>query len=383
MKLKPMFVLLLAPLALAAPATKDTSALEKVTVEQLTTLLGAEQGKSDADVARDLSGLQLSERLSAGRFARLNAAAPGEKSRQALMILADSSVLLAPPDAELFAKPTPDAAALRQMLVQVVNYVNTATHQLPNFLASRDTSAFEDRPAEDEVGEGGAGTVSLSYLPLHIVGNSSAGVTYRDGHEVTDAQKQKAGKHEDTVRGLVTAGEFGPFLSTVLADAVKGKITWGRWEQGSDGTDAVFHYQVPKEKSHYVVQFCCTREDASESFARNIYSQQSAYRGEIAFNPETGAILRITAEAELTPGELVAKAAMVVEYGQVEIAGRSIILPQKSVSLLQAHTAPPRSAMHMAIYSDMPKTFLNDTVFTDYHQFRAETRILTGDAAQP
>lgn len=376
--LKPALFLLLAPLALAAP---KTPAVETVTIEQLTAWLSADEGKPDADIAKELSAAQLSERLPSARFARLSAALPGDKSRQALAILADSAALLDPPQSEILPDPTPDAATLRKMMVAIVGYVNNNLHQLPNFVATRSTNAFEDRPAEDMVGPGGAGTVSLSYQPIHFVAKSSSSVTYRERHEVVDGKT--AAKPGSQSKGLVTFGEFGPFLSTVVADAVKGKITWARWVQGTDGPEAVFHFQVPKKQSNYIVRFCCTTEGANASFTTHVFSEQAAYHGEVQFNPATGAILRITVEAELDPGELVSKAGMVVEYSPTPIGASQVVLPARSVSLLQAHTARPLSGMQSPTYTGTPKTFLNDTAFTDYHQFRGEARILTGENTGP
>jgi hypothetical protein len=104
-----------------------------VTVDQLEQVLVAQEAahRTDADIAQQLSGLELTERVSTARLARLKADLPGEKAQQALIALADSSVFLDPPAAEIPANPRPDAAALRQMLVSVVNYVNTTGASCP------------------------------------------------------------------------------------------------------------------------------------------------------------------------------------------------------------------------------------------------------------
>ena len=377
---KAVVLALLAPLAAAAAGQKP-SQVEIVTVEQLSALVTADQGKSDAETAAELAKVRLTERLPAARLARLNGALPGEKSRQAMVILADSSAFLRPPESEIVPSPTPDATALRKMMVAIVGYVNANVHQLPNFVARRETAAFEDRPAEDIVGAGGAGTVSLSDLPMHFMSSSTDSVTFREGHEVVDGKTaSKAGAQR---KGLVTAGEFGPFLSTVLADAVKGKITWARWVQGIDGPNAVYHFQVAKKQSNYFVRFCCVAESAAEALRASVYSEQAAYHGEIQFDPATGAILRISVEAELEPGDLVSKAGMVVEYAPQQIGLKTVILPVRSVSLLEAHTTRPRDGMTSPTYTGKPKTFLNDTVFKDYREFRGEARILTGENAEP
>ncbi|MGA3134695.1 MAG: hypothetical protein ABSC88_01750 [Terracidiphilus sp.] len=372
-------LLLLAGFTLPACAAKDVT-VEKVTVAQLEQALAAAHGKPDAEVAQQLSGLKLTERLSAARFARLNADLPGEKAKQALVILADSAAFLDPPAAEIPADAAPDPAAARQMLTGIVNYVNITVRQLPNLIAVRDTTGFEDKPQEDVQGPTGIATVAA--MPLHSVGRSSVAVTYRDRQEVVD---EKALKHGPKIGGFEVKGEFGPILSRVIADALQGKITWGRWEQGAGGKAAVFHYTVPTEKSHYLVQFCCVLDGYNSDGNPNmrIFSENAAYHGEIAFDPASGAILRITMEAELPEGELVSKAAMLVEYGPMEIAGKNYVCPTRSVSILLAHTAQQTGMYSKTNYKGSEKTYLNDVVFGQYRRFGSETRILTGDSLAP
>jgi hypothetical protein len=356
------------PAKCAAPKSDGP---EKVTVDQLEQALSVSHGKTDAEMAQALSTLELTERLSGTRLAHLKADLPGEKAQQALLILADQSAFLPVPNDEIVADPVPDAAATRQMLVQVVNYVNTTVRQLPNLMAIRNTTGFEDRPMQDI--QEATDVVSLSYLPLHIVGKSSLAVTYRDRKEVVDERSTKALKHEGKIGGLVTSGEFGPILSTVLADALKGKITWARWEQGSSGRLAVFHFAVPEEKSNYYVKFCC-ESDAS------IFNERASYHGEIAFDPADGSVLRIALQAEMPPKGLVPNAGIVIEYSAVEIGGKSYICPARSVSVLQAHTVPPQGAYSKMNYQGAPKTYLNDVEFGQYRRFGSEVRILAGDA---
>jgi len=372
-------LLFLAMMVLPAYAANDVTTTT-VTVAQLEQALAAAQGKPDTEVAQQLAALELTERLSAVRFARLKAGLPGEKSNQALVILADSAAFLDPPASEIPANPMPDPAGARQMLTQIVNYVNATTRQLPNLIAMRNTTGFEDRPQENV--QQAAAVVSYSYLPLHVIGKSSVSVTYRDRQEVVD---EKALKRGPKIGGLVTTGEFGPILSRVVADALKGKITWSRWELGAGVTEAVFHYAVPHDKSHYNVQFCCVPDgfNSDGSPITSVFNESASYHGEIAFDPANGAILRITMEAEMPAGELVSKAGMMVEYGQVEIGGKNYICPVKSVSILLAHTTQNQGAYSRSNYKGPAKTFLNDVVFDQYRRFGSETRILTGDNGDP
>jgi hypothetical protein len=379
--------LLLGAMALSAfaekPAAPKPGTPEKVTVDQLEQALSVSSGRSDPEMAQALSNLELTERLSATRFAHLKTNLPGEKSQQGLLILADQAIFLPPPDDEIVQEPAPDPSATRQMLVQIVNYVNTTVRQLPNLMAIRETTGFEDRPEEDRLDA--TGTLSLSYLPIHYVGRSSIAVTYRDRKEVADESATKPFKQGARIGGLATTGEFGPILSTAVADALKGKITWARWEQGTTSRVAVFHYEVPDEKSSYHVKFCCVPEGYNDTGQPDLkpFDERASYHGEIAFDPADGSILRITMEAQMPPKGLVPNAGIAIEYGPVDIGGKSYICPAKSVSVLQAHTAMQQGMASRTNYQGQAKTYLNDVEFGQYRRFGSETRILTGEVEAP
>lgn len=371
-----LFAALLAANYLYA-AAPDANTTQMITPDGLAKIIAASPQASDAELAKKLSGFALTARLGGAQVAALEGKLPGEKSRMALTVLADQSIFLPPPPEEIPADAAPDAAKLRQMLTGIVNYVNNTVHQLPNLMATRSAEAFEDQPGETVLTR--TGLEAVTELPLRWVGSLSMEVTYRDRKEVEDASV-KAIKKGAGVSGLITSGEFGPILATVLSDALKSnKIGWTRWEKGPDGTLSVFHYQVPEDKSNYSVKFCCITEDVNNAgnSTPQLYTARAAYHGDIAFNPADGSIRYLTLEADMPQGGLVAGAGIAVEYAPTEIAGRSYICPVRSVSMLQAHTAQQSTMFSMADYKGKVKTFLNDVSFRDYRRFGSEVKILT------
>ena len=295
---------------------------KRATVAELAQMLAADHGRPDAEVAQQLSNLELSERLSGDRFAGFEAGLPGEKARQALMMLADPSAFLDLPAAEIPPTPTPDLESQRKILALTVNYVGQTVHQLPNFFATRKTTSFEDTPAVQRPGAISAEGMNsaTAYQPLHLVDNSSATVLYRDGLEVVERVADTDKKQEPAVRTLTTSGVFGPILSTVLVDAARSTLTWSHWEQGPSGLEAVFRYAVPKESSHYTVSYeslptnplggtCSTRTQN--------FSQIVGYHGEMALDPASGTILRLVLVADMKPDNFTVKSGIVVEYGPV------------------------------------------------------------------
>jgi VWFA-related protein len=356
----------------------------RVSVDQLNHWIATTRGKADGKIAGELNDLELTQRLSAARLVALESSLPGPASRRALVALADQAVFLDPPPIEDPMAPAPDANTQRQILLRAVAYVHSTIERLPNFYATRDTIRFADSPAFQDVS--GAFTVSgtfIPYKPLHPVSRSKGTVLYSDGKETV--QTEEGGQAQ--AAGLTTSGEFGPILLTVLGDVREDNITWHHWEQGAGGPRAVFRYSVVAEKSHYHVQFCCV--------AHALFRKVSGYHGELAIDPRSGTILRLTAIADMDRNDPVVRADIMVEYGPIELGQQTYLCPAKSVSIFRApmESGAVQTPVRVAGMMNGPpvgdggprlplQTMLNEVVFEDYHLFRADVRILeAGDAA--
>jgi hypothetical protein len=251
----------------------------------------------------------------------------------------------------------------------MVDYLGRTVPKLPNFYATRTTVRYDDAVTDPNV----PGVSIYSRLPLHWSGVSSATVVYSDGHEVVDRGPTKRKQADPEEMGLVTLGTFGPILATVVGDASRSQMKFSRWEQGADSLVAVFRVAVPKDKSHYQVAY----RNPSQTQATE---QPVAYHGEVSIDPATGAILRVTVEADLEPGVEMVRAGIMVEYGAVSIGGKTYICPIRSVSISQGRSKPVfRSAIDFTGLPGPEVTRLNDVTFGNYHLFRAEVRVLTGD----
>jgi len=157
-------------------------AANRLTVEQLEQALAGAKTKADSDLARELAGMELSERLSSARLEQLRVNLPGERSQHALIALADTSAFLEPSAADIPATATPDAAAQRRMMAQTVNYLGKTLPLLPNLFAARDTMRFETRP---DVAERSAEN------PLREAGKNRVTVLYRNGREFVGRDRQE------------------------------------------------------------------------------------------------------------------------------------------------------------------------------------------------
>jgi hypothetical protein len=72
---------------------------------------------------------------------------------------------------------------------------------------------------------------------------------------------------------------------------------------------------------------------------------------------------------------------IMVEYGPVEIGGKTYTCPIRSVSICRYIYRFAQGPTGSLLFDQgATATLLNDVAFTDYHQFRAESRILPGNS---
>ena len=361
-------------LVLFVASTLHALASDLSTIAQLEQTLADARGRSDKDVAKQLGKLQLTERLSTLRLENLQASLPGEKSRQALLVLADTSAFLSLPAVEIPKLASPDHDMQGKILNKTTDYIRETLPRLPNFIVSRNTARFENLKV-DYVG--GAVAV-VEDQPFHFTNTFKETVTYRNAEEKVIFSPNRP-EHQ---RGLYNLGVFGPLLQIVVTDIFSGKMGWGHWEQGKRGTMAVFRYSVPQDHSHYHVKYCCF----SNTNSWHIFETLPSYHGEISVDPNSGAILRLTIQTDIPPDHPIYRADLLVEYGPVEIAGQPYICPTKSVSIARAMNRVNVQQGQCVDYNCRPdayvypkNTAVNDTVYHSYHVFRSEMRILPAE----
>jgi hypothetical protein len=122
---------------------------------------------------------------------------------------------------------------------------------------------------------------------------------------------------------------------------------------------AVFRILVRQDESHFLV-----------TGAGNM-PRYPSYHGEIAVDPASGTIYRVTLASDWKPPFQPSVAAIVVEYGPVEIGAASYICPIKGVALSRVRNGDSGGRAAIPFH-----TFVNDVSFTEYHVFRGEVHIL-------
>jgi VWFA-related protein len=351
------------------------SGIERMTVAQLEQALQTMHANSDAEVARRLSGIELTERLSTARLPTLQALLKGKKSQRLLIALADESVFLALPAEEIPSIAPPEAATQRQMISRTVDYVNKTIPKLPNFLATRTTVQYHQPPLEPgetwktAVGDQSLRPVETSKAPVHFLNGKEV-----VGGEATGGKPQKPGI-------LDTVGTFGPILATVLVGATSPNsvLTWSHWEHGVNGPQAVFVYRIPQETPRFFVGFGYLAHDEVVPFKEKV-----PFHGELGVDPASGAILRLTVQADLEPRLPLDRSGVMVEYTPVVIGEKTYICPARSVSISRQRRIMDIDEWGETLKVDAPfETLLDDMAFDKYHIFRSTARMLPGYTPAP
>jgi len=348
-------------------------ASEKITVEQLEQILArhafghdsaapeteiidndlVQQLGSDDQLLASIPGLELSERLSTTTMFRLVWRYHlGPHMQRALEELSDRTALLKPPDSEQPNLPVPDAAAQQGMLRAAQDYVLRELSHLPNFIATQTTTRFDDAPPSLEnwwvqLATAGGG--------MHRLGSRQRQITFRDGKEVTDGNSTDP---KFQVNVLESRGEFGTEAAVVVMDVGQGSIAFSHWEKTMAGIAAVYQYAVPRKSSHYEVKEECGKHGS--------FQDSPAYHGTLALDPKTGAIFRMTLEAESNPDDPVSHVASVIEYGPVVLGHRRTICPLRSLAFLvkeRDYCFRGSRKLHK------PVTMINETIFSNYRRF--------------
>jgi VWFA-related protein len=349
---------------------QSPAGVEGVTVAHLEHVLQTIHGNSDSDVARQLSGMELTERLSTARLARLEVLLKGKKTQRILAALADKSVFLALPADEIPPIAPPDAAAQRQMISQTVDYVNKTIPKLPNFLATRTTVQYHQPPLEP----GEAWKTAVGDQSLRPVETSKAPVHFFNGKEVVGGEGSQGKPQKPGI--LDTVGTFGPIMATVLMGATSPNsvLKWSHWEKGVNGLQAVFSYRIPQATPRFLVGFGYLANDMVFPF-----NEKVPFHGELGVDPANGAILRLTVQADLEPRLPLDRSGVMVEYGPVVIGENTYICPERSVSISRQRRIMDIDEWGETFKVDAPfETLLDDMVFDKYHMFRSTARMLPG-----
>ena len=336
----------------AAPSVAGT----RVTVAQLRELVTSARkaGDSDLKIAGKLADIELTERFNGGGLAT----GAGPRIAEVLRLLADESAFLAPPE-ELVPRDRPLRPAQQAALLEKTReYTLRYILNLPDFICRRKTRRYDDvfEPLSPAI-----------YRGLRARDTISSELTFSHGKESDAPQFVDRPTCGAVQEGLTSYGEFGSIIGALFAPGSETKTAWSHWEVLNGKRVAVFSYAVDSGHSRYTIVWCCKAYGPFQ-----VSSQaQTAYEGELFVDADSGAILRITRKAKPPTDFPTMRTDTVVEYGFVDIGGKSHLCPLRSVIASTASSSSTR-------YHGWVLHYLNELEFTDYQKFVASSTLRFG-----
>ena len=365
------------------------NAIEKATVAQVEQILAQSAGRVRADrqqpkflgevaeipgsnllpdvddsVLTRLADIELTERMSTLTLYRLVGEYNlGPHVQMVLQQIADRSALLKLPSVEEIPQTPPDADAQNAIFNAARDYVAGTLSHLPDFVATRTTTTFDNTSAPlsfIQAGIQNAGFRRRETLQTQI--------TFQDGKEILDSSSgTRTPRRSDTA--FESRGEFGAQAAVVLMDIEQGTVSFDHWENTMGGVAAVYRYSVPRQNSHYEVTDRCEEHGA--------FHDIPGYHGLIALSPRSGAILRVTLEAESDPGDPISHVASVIEYGPVVIGNHRSMCPLRSLAFMVQES---KGCSHSSHKLQKPVAMVNQTIFSNYHRFGSTSTMIFDEA---
>ena len=280
----------------------------------------------------------------------------GPITLETLRVMADESAFLPPPAGLILRDEAPSRQEQVTLLQRARGYTESYIRNLPDFVCTRATKRYDDQPS-----------AALNiYKGLRVHDFTSSELSFSHGEE-SDAPRLVDHPVSGSIPpGLTSYGEFGSIIGALFVHRGGIEMKWSHWELLNGKRAALFHYSVDAAHSRYTLTWCCQGHGED----RKPRQVKTAYSGEIAVDPGTGAILRIVRKAAPPRGFPAHRTDTMVEYGPVEIGGRTYTCPARSVIVSEARAAGRgfRPILH----------YLNEGQFSGYRKFVASADLHIG-----
>jgi hypothetical protein len=329
------------------------SAQMRMTVEQLKAFIRSSVAlhQDDRKVAEYLKKVKLSNQLDAATVEDLQGLGAGPRTVAALNALRGSTASLPaaappPPKPVYVPPPSPDSEQQAQVLADAKEYAANYSARMPDYICTQVTRRFADPSGMEFWRALDTITERLSYFEGH------------EDYKVVLVNNQPVEMSHDKLGGATSSGEFVSMMREIFGPDTEAQFDWERWGTLRGRRMHVFSYRVSQSRSKYSI--------FSGTANQRIIA---GYRGLIFIDKETGAILKITLQAENLPaGFPIREVNLSLDYDHVSISGHDFILPLKAI---------------LTSREGAKALIKNEVEFRMYRKFTAESTITSVDVQTP
>ena len=320
--------LLAGVLAVCLVAAAQTLSLrELVSFVQSSEKLIKEGKQTDAELAKYLAKVKLTERLDDRVIEDLQSQGIGAKTLQALEALRDRTKdLMAAkpiaPEARSAPRAPPSSEEQAAILSDVREYALNYSRNLPDFICTQVTRRY----AAPMPGTrwGGSALSEPSWQAQDVLQIRLSYFEQKEKYLVVLENNNILNKDYEQMGGSKSFGEFGSMLREIFEPGTEARFEWDHWGTLRGKLVMAFSYHVSQSRSQYRLVV----EDAKLSII-------TAYRGLVEVDPKTHVVMRVSTIAENIPADFpIRKAEDVLDYDYQDISGHTFLLPMKSQVLM-------------------------------------------------
>ena len=324
-------------------AAQTLNLRELVSFVQSSEQLIKEGKQTDAELAKYLAKVKLSERLDDRVIEELQSQGIGAKTLQALQALRDRTKdLMAAkpiaPEARPAPIPPPSSEEQAAIISDVREYALNYSKNLPDFICTQVTRRYAaPRPGTRW---GGSALSEPSWQAQDVLQIRLSYFEQKEKYTVVLANNAIVNKDYEQMGGSKSFGEFGSMLREIFEPSTEARFEWDHWGTLRGKRVMAFAYHVSQSRSQYHLVV----EDAKLSII-------TAYRGLVEVDPGTHVVMRVSTIAENIPPDFpIRKAEDVLDYDFQELSGHTFLLPLKSQVLMSGGDALQRLDEEFRLY---------------------------------
>jgi hypothetical protein len=294
-----------------------------------------QQKLTDAEVAKWLKNVRLTEKLDDRTIENWLALGIGPKTRAALEVLRDLSKTQAaakvvePPRQD----PPPSSEEQGRIIDEVREYALAYTKSLPNFLCTQVTRR-KAAPAGGVRHDGEASWQTMDTLTVRL-----SYFDQKEDYKLILVNEKFTTQDYHTLGGATSTGEFGSLMKEIFEPHTETRFEWDHWGTLRGKRMLVFSYKVEQSHSGWGLDY------------ERRQHIMPAYNGLIYIDNDLHVVKRVTLEAQNIPVTFpIRKAETVLDYDFTDIAGHDFLLPLKSSSDMSADGVLTRNEIEFRLY---------------------------------
>jgi len=285
---------------------------------------------TDRELASFLERVKLTEKLDERQIEDFQGEIRiGPKTLQALRKLAAESASLAaaapvapPPKPRPIPPPSSEeqAAILDDMREYALNYTDT----LPDFLCTQVTRRYAAPMPGTRYGGAAGGDPRWELLDTLQIRLSF--FEKKEQYKVVLRNNTIVNQDYSKVAGSKAFGEFGSMMREIFEPSTEARFGWDHWGTLRGKRVMAFRYHVSLDHSKYQLAV----DDGKLHVT-------TAYHGLVEVEPDTHAVVRLTADAEdIPPAFPLKETTDVLDYDYQELSGHTFLLPLKSQVIMKS-----------------------------------------------